>query len=125
MNRGGRILEAQEGRMKAYRIRDFFDPKFNEYIVGPKQTGSRGTYLVYGEVDPGASRRLSPGKGHEEILAVLSGSALLKSATGELDLAEGEAVYLDQDFEGELEAGADRGVRYLSSGGHVAGGHDH
>jgi len=111
--------------MKSLRVRDCFDEKFSEYIVGPGQTGSRGTYLVYGEVSAGEERKVAPGKGHEEILLVLSGAGVLEGTAGELRLAEGIALYLDEDFEGTITAGGEGGLRYVASGGHLPGGRGH
>ena len=59
--------------MKPMKVKDCFDPKFNEYIVGPKQTESRGTYLVYGEVEAGKERSWSnPGEQDLEMLVIKS-----------------------------------------------------
>lgn len=107
------------------KVRDCFDSKFNEFIVGPAQTASHGTYLVFGEIEAGSSRRIAPGKGHEEILMVLSGEGILRGPGGEVRVTDGEAVYLDQDFEGELVAAGGGEIRYVSSGGHLPGGHGH
>lgn len=107
------------------RVRDCFDEKFRECIVGPRQTASRGTYLVFGELGAGERRRIAPGKGHEEILMVISGEGVLEGPSGALSMGEGEALYLDEDFEGELAAPAGEGVRYVASGGHLPGGHGH
>ena len=111
--------------MKPLRVRDCFDVKFNEYIVGPRQTESRGAYLVYGEVEAGEERRVAPGKGHEEILMVLSGEGLLEDASGGVRLAEGTALYLGEGFEGTITAGREGKLRYVASGGHLPGGHGH
>lgn len=107
--------------MKIVRMRDHFDAKFNEYVVGPKQTASRGIYLVLGEMKAGEVRRLSPGEGHEEILTVKSGQVLIRSGDEEQALGEGEAIYIGPEFEGEIEAREE--ARYFSAGGHVPGGH--
>ena len=107
--------------MKIVRIKDHFDTTFKEYVVGPKQTASRGIYLVLGEMKEGEVRRLGPGEGHEEILAVQSGQVLVRAGGDERELGEGEAVYLGPDFEGEIEARD--AVSYFSAGGHVPGGH--
>lgn len=125
-NPGGAKLDGrEEAGMKPLRVRDCFDGKFNEYIVGPGQTGSRGTYLVYGEVAAGEERKVAPGKGHEEILLVISGDGVLEGAAGELLLAEGIALYLGEDFEGTITAGSGGELRYVASGGHLPGGHGH
>ena len=42
--------------MKIVRIRDHFDTKFREYVVGSKQTASRGIYLILGEMEEGEAR---------------------------------------------------------------------
>ena len=57
--------------MKIVRIRDHFDTKFKEYVVGSKQLASRGTYLIMGEMEEGEVKRIGPGEGHEEILSAV------------------------------------------------------
>lgn len=107
--------------MKIVRIMDHYDTKFKEYVVGPKQTASRGIYLVLGEMKEGEIRRLSPGEGHEEILTVRSGKVLIRRGGDEQELGEGEAIYIGPEFEGEIEAREE--ASYFSAGGHVPGGH--
>ena len=107
--------------MKVVRIRDHYDTSFKEFIVGPKQTASKGIYLVLGEMKEGEVRQLGPGEGHEELLTVQSGWLLIRAGEEERKLAAGEAVYLGPEFEGEIEAGED--ASYFSAGGHVPGGH--
>ena len=46
--------------MKIVRIRDYFDAKFKEYVVGPKQAASRGIYLVLGEMEEGEAAYIGP-----------------------------------------------------------------
>lgn len=110
-----------EETMKIVRIRDHFDTTFKEYVVGPKQTSSRGIYLVLGEMKEGEVRRLGPGEGHEEILTVQSGRVLVRAGEDEREVEEGEAVYIGPEFEGEIEARGD--AKYFCAGGHVPGGH--
>jgi hypothetical protein len=111
--------------MKPLRVRDCFDPKFSEFIVGPRQTESRGAYLVYGEVEAGEKRKVAPGKGHEEILLVLSGEGVLEGAGAGVRLSEGVALYMGEDFEGTITCGRDGDLCYVASGGHLPGGHGH
>ena len=111
--------------MKLLHIEEHFDPKFNEHIVGPAQTGSLGTYLVYGEVKEGETRNLGPGKGHEEILFIVKGGGLLRQDETETSIGAGQAVYLRPDFSGQLEGAAPEGIIYVSAGGHIPGGHGH
>ncbi len=111
--------------METYNIRDYLNEEFQEYIVGPRQIGSRGAYLVYGEVEAGEARSLSAGRGHEEIMIVVSGRGLLRYRGGEIVLQPGQVIYLDPDFEGELRAQDTEGVHYVSAGGHIPGGHSH
>ena len=107
--------------MKIVCIRDHFDARFKEYIVGPKQTSSKGIYLVLGEMKKGEVRRLGPGEGHEEILTVQSGRIVIRAEEEERELGEGDAIYVGPEFQGEIEARED--ASYLSAGGHVPGGH--
>lgn len=111
--------------MRIFRVRDYFDEEFGEHILGPSKTGSRGTYLVYGEVEPGKSHKLGPGSGHEEILMVVDGCGRLVSPQGERAVIAEEALYLGPDFSGTLHAEGDRPLRFVAAGGHVPGGHSH
>jgi len=111
--------------MNVLRVRDYLDEKFGEFILGPAKTGSRGTYLVYGEVQPGKAHRVAPGEGHEEVLMVVSGRGWLVTRAGERAIIAEEALYLGPDFKGTLHAEGAETLRFVSAGGHVPGGHRH
>ena len=123
--RSGTARTGKERGMKPLRVRDCFDQKFNEFIVGPRQTESRGAYLVYGEVEAGEKRKVAPGKGHEEILLVISGEGVLEGAGAGVRLSEGVALYMGEDYEGTITCGRDGDLCYVASGGHLPGGHGH
>lgn len=111
--------------MKILQVKDFFDPRFHEYVIGPKETNSRGVYLSYGEVEGGRSRKLAPGEGHEEILLVVEGRGRLATGEGERAIIAGEALYLGPGFSATLHAEGEGPLRYVCAGGHVPGGHRH
>ena len=46
--------------MKILDIRDCYNDKYREYIVGSAATGRHGVYLVYGEAAKDEKREMSP-----------------------------------------------------------------
>jgi mannose-6-phosphate isomerase-like protein (cupin superfamily) len=82
--------------MKIFNIRDFYQRKYQEYIVGSSQIGKHSVYLVYGEVVTGKVRTMAPG-GHDEILFLLSGKATLEDGGMKTPIQEEQAVYLGSD----------------------------
>jgi uncharacterized cupin superfamily protein len=111
--------------MKPFTIRDHFKEASQECIVGPSALGSRTTYLVFGEVQPGQTQKLSAGHGHEEIFMVVSGRARVRMAGAEEVFGEGQGAYLGTEPDGELTVEGAEPVRYVCAGGHVPGGHHH
>jgi mannose-6-phosphate isomerase-like protein (cupin superfamily) len=110
--------------MKAFSIKDH--PRGGEYIVGPSAVGSRTTYLVYNEVEPGRSAALKSAAGHEEILLVLSGRARVTMGGRDLLLEAGQGAYLGEAPDGVIFADGEEVVRFVCAGGHVPGaGHHH
>ena len=94
-----------------------------EYILGSRETGSHACYLIYGVLKPGEQgRELKPGRGHEEIVLVLTGELkLIGQYTG--TLKEGQAIHLKGD-EGVLAGNMSSAPAvYVVSGGHSDQGH--
>jgi uncharacterized cupin superfamily protein len=94
-----------------------------EFILGSRETGSHGCYLIYGVVRPGErGRELKPGHGHEEIILVLQGDLKLSGQyTGTLH--QGQALHLQDEESVFAENSGDAQVVYVVSGGHTGHGH--
>lgn len=107
--------------MKKFRLRDLYNEKYREYIVGSAETGRHGVYLVYGEVSANGERDMAPG-GHDEILLLLEGEALLKNGGSEVAIGSEEAVSLDPDRSFTFVARQD--CRYVIAGTHITP-HEH
>ena len=94
-----------------------------EYILGAEQTGSHACYLIYGVLKAGErGRELKPGKGHEEIILVLSGEL---SSHGHYSgaLKQGQALHLRDEESCLLDNTGDDESVYVVAGGHAEGGH--
>jgi hypothetical protein len=107
--------------MKKFKIREMFNAKYKEYIVGSLATGRHGVYLVYGEASANEERDMSPG-GHDEILFLLEGEALLINGDTRIPIVKEEAVSLDPDESFTLVAQKD--CRYVLAGTHITP-HEH
>jgi hypothetical protein len=96
-----------------------------EYVFGAEDTGSHACYMIYGVLKPGEKERMiRPGKGHEEILAVVNGSLIV---TGQYSgaLEEGNAFHIANDQTCFLENMGDSEAVYIVAGGHSGHGHGH
>lgn len=109
--------------MKPFTIKEH--PRGGEFIVGPSALGSRTTYLVYNEVEPGRSAALKSAAGHEEILLVVAGRARVVLGGEEKILEAGQGAYLGEAPDGILFAEGPDSVRFVCAGGHVPGAHHH
>jgi len=109
--------------MKTFAIKEH--RRGGEYIVGPSAVGSRTTYLVYNEVEPGRSAALKSSAGHEEILLVVAGRARLVLGGEEVILEAGQGAFLGEAPDGVLYADGPETVRLVCAGGHVPGAHHH
>jgi len=107
--------------VKKFKIREMFNAKYNEYIVGSAATGRHGVYLVYGEAAANEEREMSPG-GHDEILFLLEGEALLINGGERIPIAKEDAVSFDPD--GSYTFVAQRDCRYVVAGSHITP-HEH
>ncbi len=94
-----------------------------EYVLGHDATGSHACYLIYGVLKPGETdREFRPGRGHEEMVLVISGQLRLRGhETGTLE--QGKAIHL-RDEERCLadNPGAVPAV-YVIAGGHSGSEH--
>jgi hypothetical protein len=107
--------------VKKFRLRDLYNEKYREYIVGSAETGRHGVYLVYGEIAANEEREMAPG-GHDEILLLLKGEALIMKSGSGLAMASEEAVSLDPDEAMTFVARSD--CRYVIAGTHITP-HEH
>lgn len=82
--------------MKRFNIRDLYQEKYREYIIGSKEIEKHSVYLVYGEVFRNETRRMEP-NGHDEILFLLSGEAALENEDTKTVLKEEQAAYMSPD----------------------------
>jgi len=107
--------------VKKFKVREMFNAKYNEYIVGSSATGRHGVYLVYGEASAKEEREMSPG-GHDEILFLLEGEALLINGGERIAVAKEDAVSFDPD--GSYTFVAKQDCRYVVAGTHITP-HEH
>lgn len=107
--------------MKKFRIKELYNEKYREYIVGSAETGRHGVYLVYGEAAANEERVMAP-EGHDEILFLLEGEALLRNGRSQVTLTREEAVALDP--EGSFTFVAASNCRYVVAGTHITP-HEH
>ena len=107
--------------MKKFKVREMFNAKYKEYIVGSSDTGRHGVYLVYREAAANEEREMAPG-GHDEILFLLEGDALLINGGTRIPIAKEEAVSFDPDESYTLVA--QRDCRYVVAGTHITP-HEH
>ena len=109
--------------MRTFTIKDH--PRGGEFIVGPSAVGSRTTYLVYNEVEPGRGATLKSAAGHEEILLVVAGRARVVLGGEEAIFEAGQGAYLGEAPDGVLYAAGEETVRFVCAGGHLPGTHHH
>jgi hypothetical protein len=102
--------------MKIFNLRDHYQDRYREFIVGSKETGRHTVYLVYGEVPGGETRALAPG-GHDEILLLLSGEAVLEDSGPAVPLSGEQVVALESHEVVTFRASTD--CRYVVAGTHT------
>ena len=96
-----------------------------EYILGYDETGSHACYLIYGVLRAGEKRReLRPGRGHEEMIMVVTGDLTLTGAVA-VTLKQGQAIHLKGEEACFAENRTTSEAVYVVSGGHSESGHDH
>lgn len=107
--------------MKVYDVSKMASmEKTREYVLGSKALDTHACYLIYGTMQPGEKDRLvRPGSGHEEIICVVSGDALLRGEGESLRLGVGHAIHLrgEQTMHMDNVSGSDPLV-YIAAGGH-------
>lgn len=109
--------------MQLFNLREHYSEKHQEYILGSAATGRHSVYLVYGELAKDASKAMAP-DGHDEILLLLSGAAVLENGQQRIALQPDQAVALNPDEIITFTALED--CRYLVAGTHTsAHAHEH
>ena len=96
-----------------------------ESVLGSRETGSHACYLIYGVLKPGEKgRELKPGKGHEELILVITGDLRLSGHhTGMLK--QGQAIHLQGAESCFAENPGSINAVYVISGGHSGSGPGH
>lgn len=107
--------------MQLFSLREHYDNKYQEYILGSAATGRHSVYLVYGELAKGANKAMAP-DGHDEILLLLSGAARLENGAQPLTLQPEQAVAINPKEAFTFIALED--CRYLVAGTHTSA-HEH
>ncbi len=104
--------------MKIYKLPQLaeLNPN-NEYSLGPGELGGT-VYLTYGRLRPReTSKRLSPGKGREEIICILKGSVRIKSGKTSFTVGAGEAFHSKDAQVFLLDNLGDEEAVYIAAGG--------
>ncbi len=109
--------------MKIINIQDNLLRK-GEFIAGSEATGTHACYLIYGVLEPGEERVISPGPGHEEIYCIIKGEVEVNNENEEFFLSKGQCIYLVGRERVTFKA-PEKTVIYVVSGGHSEGGKHH
>lgn len=105
--------------MKIYHVAEAASKNNGEYVLGSSELNTHACYLVYGILKAGKRDRLvSPGKGHEEILCLISGEVALAGEKRDIVLKSGEAFHLKGDERYLMHNNGIEDVVYIISGGH-------
>ncbi len=96
-----------------------------EIALGPKESGTLTTYMIYGVLAPRETgRRLRPGKGREEILFVISGQVQLESrGVSDATCLAGSAVALPEGSDFWVTNPTMQSVQYIIAGGFTEPAH--
>lgn len=109
--------------MQLFNLREHYSEKYQECILGSVATGRHSVYLVYGELARDASKAMAP-DGHDEILLLLSGAAVLENSEQRIELKPEQAVSINPEEAFTFTALED--CRYLVAGTHLAAhAHEH
>ena len=90
----------------------YYGAKLNKAIVD--------VYLGKGYLEPKESRKLGPGRGHEEILYILNGEVKVNiKDLDETKLKEGELIHIPNKSKAIVSNLSDTKVFYIIAGGHT------
>jgi uncharacterized cupin superfamily protein len=93
-----------------------------EYVLGSADLHTHACYFIYGILNPGEKGRLiRPGKGHEEIVCLISGDVMLRSEKESFALYEGQAFHLKGEEAYHMDNQGSSNAVYVISGGHSEG----
>lgn len=110
--------------MKVINVKDNLYRE-GEYLVGFEQTGSHACYFIYGLIKKEDIREVSPGEGHEEIIALIEGSLEVKYNDHSIILNKGQSIYLKGREAVTLKPyNCDLAI-YVIAGGHAEDSHHH
>lgn len=90
-----------------------------EYLVGFEQTGTHACYFLYGVLKTGEQRKMSPGRGHVEIISILEGEVEVLNSGKREKFVRGEGFVLEGEERVEVKATGGKPVIYVISGGHT------
>ncbi len=97
-----------------------------ETVLGSLDLKTHDCYLIFGYLEPGQTGRiLNPGQGHEEIICLVSGQAVVTGPNGAQELQPGNAFYLKGDATYTLSNPGQEQALYLAAGGHTTGAEHH
>lgn len=97
-----------------------------ETVLGSADLHTHACYLIFGYLNPGQTGRLlNPGPGHEEIICLVSGRAVVSGPDGVQELQPGHAFYLKGDVTYTLSNPGSEPALYVAAGGHTPGAGHH
>lgn len=108
-------------KMKTFNLKNKAKKEENkEYILGLKDLNTHAVYMIYGTIDKNDNtRKLHPGKGHEEILCITQGKVEVIGPNESFSLKEGEAIHLHENDLYYLKNISDDTSHYILAGGHI------
>jgi uncharacterized cupin superfamily protein len=112
--------------MHIYDVSEAAMKKGGEFILGSAELHTHACYLGYGVLKPGETgREIRPGKGHEEIVCLVSGEAGIRTSAGRIRLAAGQAFHISGDESLLMDNDGDKEAVYVIAGGHSGPHGDH
>jgi uncharacterized cupin superfamily protein len=111
--------------MDFYNISDLALKNNGEYVIGSEDLHTHACYLIYGVLKPGEQGRiLRPGRGHEEIICLVHGEAILHRDNRAYSLQKGQAFYITGEESCLMDNKGTEDAVYIIAGGHSEG-HSH
>lgn len=105
--------------MNCYTMIELAEKNGGEYVLGSADLHTHACYFIYGILQPEEKGRLlKPGKGHEEIVCMIQGEAVLCGEKETFVLREGHAFHIRGEETLSMDnTGTGRAV-YVIAGGH-------
>lgn len=105
--------------MRTYNVSDLAQNNECEYVLGSTDLKTHACYLVYGVLKLDEKERLiKAGKGHEEIVCLISGEVLLKGDKETFNLKQGQAFHIKGDETYLMDNAGSVDAVYVIAGGH-------